>query len=437
MTDSLWTSFIANDSGNGVLVCSSADGVNWTANTPINQTSKFAPSLAVFNNRLYVAFIANDSGNGVLVCSSADGVNWTANTPINQSSKSAPYLTTFSPWNEGPPHLFVAFIANNSGNAVLVCSSADGAKWSGTTDINVSSQFAPTLAAFNGKLYVAFTSRVNQILVISSFDGVSWPNTVRSIIQSSQFGPSLAIFDALPTLNATFNGTLTITDSQQDPPTTQNLTAPFTFQGSGPWNVSVPPLKPVTFTIQEISDTVTATPGTATGTYEQNGQMNLALPVTLRDTDNFLSPNPQTVHFPLSTSGTLSMESAGSTASGSTLNMQGGALVGTLVGSANVTAKFSKTVGVGLVITGSLTGSLPPGPIFQQVAVPNVVGLEYDKAVAEVNAVGLALAVTDVETRNDIDWKRVLTQSPPGGSFVAKGSQMSLSVGTQPPGPQR
>src|ERR1700691_4320826 len=64
MGNSLCTSFVANNSGDAVLLCASADGATWTGNLDTNQSSKFAPSLAVFNNRLYLAFIANNSGNG-------------------------------------------------------------------------------------------------------------------------------------------------------------------------------------------------------------------------------------------------------------------------------------------------------------------------------------------------------------------------------------
>jgi hypothetical protein len=93
----LWTAFIANNPTNNVLVASSADGVNWSAGAGINQTSQFAPSLVAFNgsgdNRLYVAFVANNTTNDLLVASSADGVNWTGNSSIHgQLSKFAPSL---------------------------------------------------------------------------------------------------------------------------------------------------------------------------------------------------------------------------------------------------------------------------------------------------------------------------------------------------------
>ncbi len=92
----LWVSFIANNNTNTVLVCSSADGLNWTPNTALHEASKTAPSLAVFNNKLWVSFIANNNTNTVLVCSSTDGQNWTTNTPLHEASKDAPTLTVFN-----------------------------------------------------------------------------------------------------------------------------------------------------------------------------------------------------------------------------------------------------------------------------------------------------------------------------------------------------
>jgi hypothetical protein len=185
MSNYLWTSFVANTD---ILVCSTADGTNWSNAAAIQQSSKFAPSLAVFNDRLYVAFVANNPGNGVLVCSTADGTSWTDNTNIQQASKFAPSLAVFN------NRLYVAFIANNSGNAVLVCSTPDGTNWTDNTNIQQTSQFAPSLGVFNNRLYVAFIANNpgNGVLVCSTANGTNWTDNT-AIQESSQFGPSLAV----------------------------------------------------------------------------------------------------------------------------------------------------------------------------------------------------------------------------------------------------
>jgi hypothetical protein len=200
----LWTAFIADNDSRNVLVCSSADGVHWTANTDIGQASNgSAPALAVFDNKLWVAFIANNSSRNVLVCSSADGVHWTANTDIGQASNgSAPSLAIFD------NKLWVAFIADNDTNSVLVCSYPDAqGNWSANTDIGQASNgSAPALAVFTvttplglieTRLWVAFIANNSSmnILVCSSADGVQWTANTDIGQASNGSAPSLAVFD--------------------------------------------------------------------------------------------------------------------------------------------------------------------------------------------------------------------------------------------------
>jgi hypothetical protein len=209
----LWAAFIANNSGRNVLVCSSADGVQWSANTDIGQASNgSAPALAVFTvttpqglieTNLWTAFIADNDSKNVLVCSSADGVHWTANTDIGQASNgSAPSLAVFD------NKLWVAFIADNDTNSVLVCSYPDAqGNWSANTDIGQASNgSAPSLAVFTvttplglieTRLWVAFIANNSSrnILVCSSADGVQWTANTDIGQASNGSAPSLAVFD--------------------------------------------------------------------------------------------------------------------------------------------------------------------------------------------------------------------------------------------------
>jgi hypothetical protein len=140
-------------------------------------------------NYLCTGFVAN-TFNDILMCTTADGTIWSSAADIQQSSQFAPSLAFFE------NRLYVAFIANNSGNGVLVCSTADGTTWTDNTSINQASKFRPSLAVFNNRLYVAFISNDsnNGVLVCSTADGVSWTDNT-SINQSSQFAPSLAVFN--------------------------------------------------------------------------------------------------------------------------------------------------------------------------------------------------------------------------------------------------
>ena len=87
----LYAAFVGLD--NQLYVASTANGVNWTpGHTPVHQWSQAAPSLTVFNGRLYVAFVGTNANHPVLVCSTADGVNWSNYTATGQYSSLAPSL---------------------------------------------------------------------------------------------------------------------------------------------------------------------------------------------------------------------------------------------------------------------------------------------------------------------------------------------------------
>ena len=210
----LWVAFIASNGGNNILICNSSDGVVWSDDLDIHQASNGSgPSLAVFDNKLWVAFIANNSGNNVLVSSSPDGKSWDGkNTDIGQASNgSSPSLAQFY------GQLWVAFIANNSGNNVLVCSSPDGKNWSNNTDIHQASNgSAPSLApqglydgqsGSGGYLFVAFianNSGNNILLCHNDGPGTTWSPTNVDIGQASGAAPSLAMFDKFTFVPASY-----------------------------------------------------------------------------------------------------------------------------------------------------------------------------------------------------------------------------------------
>ena len=192
LNNKLWVAFVANNPARSVLVCSSSDGVHWSGDTDIGQASQSAPSLAAFNDKLQAAFVANNALNTVLVCSSSDGVHWSGATDIGQASNgTAPSLAVLN------NKLWVAFVANNPARSVLVCSSSDGVHWSGDTDIGQASQSAPSLAAFNDKLQAAFVANnaLNTVLVCSSSDGVHWSVATDIGQASNGTAPSLAVLN--------------------------------------------------------------------------------------------------------------------------------------------------------------------------------------------------------------------------------------------------
>jgi hypothetical protein len=238
-------------------------------------------------------------------------------------------------------------------------------------------------------------------------------------------------------MNAQFSGTLTITNNQESATTSsESVTVGFSFQEStSPWTVSVPSLPSDTFSPPlpaGIKDNITVAPGASTsGTYDEtNGQMTLTLPVQFSDTDGFISQKTEPVNFTLSTSGSLTMESAGSTQYGQPENAAGLNTI-TLVGSAPVPTTVGP-IGIGLILKGTIPipGPTPGVPT----TVPFIVGLWYNEAVALVNAAGLDPMVTDDVTTRDADWGKVLSQNPAGGTAAMKGSLINFSVGAEPKG---
>ena len=121
MSTTLGTAFIANNSGNEILFCSSPDGVNWSADTETHQSSKAAPSLAVFKFNYLLAFLANNSTNEILACSSTNGVDWSNDIQVHQSSKASPSLacsTTLYGWRSSPTTAVTRF---SSAPPQMVC----------------------------------------------------------------------------------------------------------------------------------------------------------------------------------------------------------------------------------------------------------------------------------------------------------------------------
>ncbi len=216
MSNNLWTAFIADNGSNDILAASLPEGGTWTPSVPINQTSPFAPSLALFSGVLYVAFITDDvdsatdvPSNRIFLCSTTDGVSWSDATFFNQYSKCAPSLAV---WNGS---LYVAFVADNPSNTLLVYHSSnpsDPASWTATAATNQTSANAPSLAAYRpqgqtGDLYLAFVADngSNDIFVCSLSSGGAWtmgPSTG----QSCHFSPSLAAGESLYLVFAAANG---------------------------------------------------------------------------------------------------------------------------------------------------------------------------------------------------------------------------------------
>ena len=144
---SMYLAFVSNNDTNRLLVSNSGDGKNWQPSTQVgNESSKRSPAISFVSSGpqgFTLGFVANDASNQLLVSHSADGQSWSPNTQVqNQSSKAAPALAVFE------NKLWIAFVANDASNQLLVSNSADGQSWSPSTKVqNQSSKGTPALLA--------------------------------------------------------------------------------------------------------------------------------------------------------------------------------------------------------------------------------------------------------------------------------------------------
>ena len=65
----------------------SRDGQHWSDNSQVknpsqSQSSKAAPALAVFQDKLWIAFVANSNTNQLLISNSRDGQHWSDNSQV-------------------------------------------------------------------------------------------------------------------------------------------------------------------------------------------------------------------------------------------------------------------------------------------------------------------------------------------------------------------
>jgi hypothetical protein len=237
MADNLWTAFIADNGSNDILVASSPDGVSWNPSVPINQTSPFTPALALFAGKLYCAFITNDvdsatgvPSNRIFLCSTTDGVSWSAATYINHQSQFAPALAV---WNG---KLHIAFVGNSAAKELYVYYTTTPevvGSWTASAAINHTSICAPSLAAFGpagqtGSLYLAFVPENggNGISVCAQPVGGAW-SAPTATGHTSACAPALVVYGASPTLYLVFTGI------------DQQVKLSW-LQSAGGWSVSVP-----------------------------------------------------------------------------------------------------------------------------------------------------------------------------------------------------
>jgi glycerophosphoryl diester phosphodiesterase len=207
----LYVAYRSNDSSRNAWIASSSDGVNFS-NQMLGQTmgGSSSPALVVSNGVLYYIHEANDQGHEMLVSASTDGSTWQGPAAYLDVKMGAtgPGAAAFG------NGVYVGFQSNDSRNVLYVTNKVtEAASYTGPSDPNGSGPqdglaspateqpndimaTKPALAAFNGKLYVAFQGvNVQNDLYVASSTGNSFPTATQYTNLQSSSAPALAAFN--------------------------------------------------------------------------------------------------------------------------------------------------------------------------------------------------------------------------------------------------
>jgi hypothetical protein len=151
-------------------------------------------AVAVFNGRVFMTFIGTDSDNKLNIASSADGLNFGASILVRDTepanSHFSPAITAFN------GRIFVAWASRidlPSARTLQIISSPDGTSFSPRTHLTFDSSTGPALGVANGKLYLAWTGNEpsHPVKVATSTDGINFSAPVTINITNSSFPPAL------------------------------------------------------------------------------------------------------------------------------------------------------------------------------------------------------------------------------------------------------
>jgi hypothetical protein len=181
------------------------DGSNWVIpDIPVSRNghslTSDGPAMALFNGKLFLAYKGKDSDD--LWFNTCDGQSlWLAtDLEITQNGHSktdaGPALAAFN------GKLFLAY--KGSGSNDLWFNTFDGANWL-TPDLEISqnghsqTDASPALAVFNGKLFLAYKGAGSNDLWFNTFDGANWLAQDLKVSQNghsqTDAGPALAVFN--------------------------------------------------------------------------------------------------------------------------------------------------------------------------------------------------------------------------------------------------
>jgi hypothetical protein len=122
---------------------------------------------------LYIAYVANNGSNDLIVTKSKDLVNWTTTTVTGQTSPMGPALTAFG------SNLVMVYVASNGSLDLIATTSTNGGTtWTPGKALAgpQTSPMTPALALFGSPVVLVYVSNdtSQRLIAATSPDGVNW-----------------------------------------------------------------------------------------------------------------------------------------------------------------------------------------------------------------------------------------------------------------------
>jgi peptidoglycan hydrolase-like protein with peptidoglycan-binding domain len=189
LNNRLFTGWAGTDSAHRLNIIQSEEEGVYFSKVTLGDTSPVGISLAVFKNRLYIAWTG--TGNRKLnVMSSLDGIHWGNKITLLETSPHRPVLA------EHKGVLVLGWTGTDSSHRLNVLFSNDGINWGAKKTLTDTSIDAPSLASFNERLFISWTgtnSSHNLNVMSTGNFGASWQNK-RILGDTGIAGPSLRLF---------------------------------------------------------------------------------------------------------------------------------------------------------------------------------------------------------------------------------------------------
>ncbi|MFO0588202.1 MAG: sialidase family protein [Polyangiaceae bacterium] len=166
---SMHLAWSARQTSGQVHVSRTEDGVAWAEPVAVDGHTNVAPSLCVLGGKVIVAWTEPD-GKVAIAASTDDGASFGARKIVDgATSADGPALFT-----DGDKVRL--FFTDQASGKIVQMKSADGASFSGRSELPFTSKHSPAVTRFRGKVWLAWTEadKTSSVSVVTSDDGDHW-----------------------------------------------------------------------------------------------------------------------------------------------------------------------------------------------------------------------------------------------------------------------